>query len=283
MINYKYQILRYTHDQMTGEFVNVGLVLYSDEHKYLRSKFINKFSRLSNFFPDINGHHLIKTLKHLEDNFLKINDFYSKDIEQITSLCLPKDNAPLYFSDIKAGFMPPLKSDAKNILDHVFDNLFERLITHYFEEKEDRKDDSYVWKKLYKQYFDEFNITNKLKKHVIHTKTDDIKFDKSWKNGVWHCYQPLSFDLKNQEKIKNKAYQWESILRELDTSGEKVNVYLLTSLSDNKESNNFVMSKLKDMELNNVEVKFVQEKQASELALSVKQAMEESEKGKQKI
>jgi len=37
---------------------------------------------------------------------------------------------------------------------------------------------------------------------------DEIKFDRAWKNGVWHCLAPVSFDLASPESIREKAHKW---------------------------------------------------------------------------
>jgi len=279
MNKYQYQILKYVHDQVTGEFVNIGLVLYSHESKYLKAKFISKYSRLSQFFIEVNGAYLMKLLRTLEKNINTSEEtvFSHNSLDELTSLFLPKDDHCLRFSEVKSGIIPALKTDSDNVFDYKLENLYSRMISKYMEENIERKDDAYVWKKLYKQYFDECNITNKLKKHTVHTKSDDIQFDKSWKNGVWHCYQPLSFDLKNEKDIKKKAYEWKSIVQELDTSDEKIKLFLLASLPHDKpELAKFITDKIKETNLKKVEVNFIEETQAPALALSVKNEMEKS-------
>lgn len=37
---------------------------------------------------------------------------------------------------------------------------------------------------------------------------DEIVFKHAWKNGVWHVYEPLSFDLADSDGIKTKAREW---------------------------------------------------------------------------
>lgn len=280
MNKYQYRVLKYVHDQVTGEFVNIGIVIYSQDSKFLRAKFINKYSRLSSFFIELNGKYILSLLRNLES---KINDsnisIYSfNNLKELTESFLPEDSSTLQFSEVKMGILPPFNNIEKNkAFEQKLENLYERLVSKYMEEKEERKDDSYVWKHLYKKYFDNYKITDKLKKHTISTNNDNIEFTKAWKNGVWHCYQPLSFDLKSNEKIKHKAYQWESILRELDTANEEIKVFLLTSMPhDKSDLKKFVENKLKDLSLNNVKVKFIEEQDAEELALEVKREMEHS-------
>ncbi|MDP5172607.1 MAG: DUF3037 domain-containing protein, partial [Bacteroidia bacterium] len=42
MKKYHYQIIRYVHDHFTGEFVNVGVVVYSKENGFLDCRTVRK-------------------------------------------------------------------------------------------------------------------------------------------------------------------------------------------------------------------------------------------------
>ncbi len=58
--------------------------------------------------------------------------------------------------------------------------LYERMIERYNEDSlEPYHTDYYTWSKVYKTHFDKFEITSKLKKHVVKTGKDNIPFDKS--------------------------------------------------------------------------------------------------------
>ena len=39
---FEYQIVRYLHDRVTGEFVNVGIILFAPEERLLFSKTIQR-------------------------------------------------------------------------------------------------------------------------------------------------------------------------------------------------------------------------------------------------
>ena len=45
----------------------------------------------------------------------------------------------------------------------------------------------------------------------------------------------MSFDLKEEESIKNKVYKWSGIIKALETSKEKLHVYFLTTSSSRHE------------------------------------------------
>ena len=52
-----------------------------------------------------------------------------------------------------------------------------------------------------------------LERKDIVGKADMISFDRAWKNGVWHAYEPLSLDLADADGIKGQgaALAWTPI------------------------------------------------------------------------
>ena len=50
MMEFKLFALRSIHDEVTGEFANVGIVLYSESARVLKAKFTTQYSRLSGMF-----------------------------------------------------------------------------------------------------------------------------------------------------------------------------------------------------------------------------------------
>lgn len=276
MIKYQYQILRYIHDQFTGEFGNVGIVFYAPEENYLRCKVVGRYSRLSDFFGEINGQFLINSLKHFEVTIKKIAERLNdptaqmvQELELITSTILPKDDSALQLTDVVYG----LDVDQEIALH----DLFERVIEKYNGTNQfTANTDQYAWSKVYKTYFERYGITQNLKKHIVETQNDVINFDKAWKNGVWNCYQALSFDLKSEDAIKSKVYKWSGIIHQLETSNEKLKLYLLTtSPKQHKEFELFIKEML-ILKNNTLFVDLIEEDKAEEFAASVLKEMKES-------
>ncbi|MGH1517921.1 DUF3037 domain-containing protein [Chryseobacterium sp. JK1] len=276
MKKYQYQVVRYRHDLVTGEFVNVGIVLYSPEERILDSKFITRYSRITHFYDDVNGNYLVKVLKHfknqidlLKNNFNSLFSPEYKSITEITEPILLKDDLSIFCSDIY------------NVIDLSFESalndLYERFVDKYVNESDkDVRDDKFVWKNIYKKYFDEYNITDKLTSHTVLTKNDKIEFDKTWKNGIWNCFESVSFDLKKPESIKNKIYRWNGILNELETAQEKINLYFLTALPNEKEKTltDFIKDTFSREKYQSINVSLITESEAKELASTFKEKIE---------
>lgn len=275
MKKYQYQLVRYIHDRVTSEFVNVGIIVFQPDSKFLKSKFVSKYGRISQFYSEINGHFLMTTLKQFEKEISRVSKmtdelfFDINYITEITNSILPKDDSALECSEIFYGI------DVNPQL--ALDDLFERLVNKYnIEVEKDSKDDKHVWRNVYKEYFDKYKITNALKSHSIETANDTLVFDKAWKNGVWHCYQTVSFDLKRVETIKNKVYKWSGILNELENTKEKMHLYFLTlSPSRHKEIKQFIEETLSKRHSASITVSVINEKQADKFAKSLSKEIQE--------
>jgi hypothetical protein len=68
-------------------------------------------------------------------------------------------------------------------------------------------------------------------------------FPQAWKNGVWNVYQPLSFDLKQGETIRNKAHRWESLTRFLAQSPEHPKIHLLLGAPSGDQRKDYAKAK----------------------------------------
>jgi Protein of unknown function (DUF3037) len=278
MIKYQYQVLRYMHDQFTGEFVNVGVVLYSAKQEFLKAKCLRRYSRISRFFTGVNGDFLLASLKRFEQLVeiaamgLKATSAPGK-INEITSDILIKDDSSLQLStEIFTGLEVDL---------HIaLTEIFERTVEKYFTEESDlTQTDKTVWSKLYKQYFDQQGITEHLEKHSFSTSKDTIEFDKTWKNGVWNCYQPLSLDLKGEDSIKNKVYRWFGVIKQLETSEEAMHLYFLASSpNQHQELKPFIMEMLGSSDDPNIRVNLIDQNEAEEFVATVHAQMVESGK-----
>ena len=61
----------------------------------------------------------------------------------------------------------------------------------------------------------------------IAVQDDEVEFQYAWKNGVWHCLEPLSFDLAAAETIRDKAHRWLGHIASVRNATEPFKLYLL--------------------------------------------------------
>jgi hypothetical protein len=52
------------------------------------------------------------------------------------------------------------------------------------------------------------HLASYLAEKVIVGSVDDVTFKHAWKNGKWNVYEPVSFDLADEDGIKRKAREW---------------------------------------------------------------------------
>ena len=217
---YSYSMLRYVHDTSTAEFINVGVVVLARDRRYLGVQMRHTYSRLSAMFPDLDREAfkssmrvIERALKDLGQTFAKDDLFpYQGDALALARSVLPADDSSLQWSPVGGG----LTADPKATLEH----LFERLVARYDGKTErTKRSDEDVWRPI-KERLDKAGISAQLKPTVIHGKVDELKFERAWKNGKWHCYEPLSFDLADAEYIKDKARRWSGFLSTVRDAAE---------------------------------------------------------------
>ena len=138
-INYQYQLLRYQHDHVTGEFANIGMVYFDAKTSSLFWRFEDKgYSRLSHFFGyKVQGSFILSVLKELNKELQMVEReglqrFQS--IEVLTNFILSPDDNGWYFSQVWKGrhFEQSLN----------FEELYARIIGRYQEESIKRQDDA---------------------------------------------------------------------------------------------------------------------------------------------
>ncbi|MBS0240360.1 MAG: DUF3037 domain-containing protein [Proteobacteria bacterium] len=205
---YTYTVLRYVHDVTTGEFVNVGLVVHAPSVRFLRAKMRHTHGRLSSMFPDLDRDSFRSSMKVIERAIDRLGEEYQKaslftedsDAASFAKSVLPADDSSLQWSPVGSG----LASDLTELLERLFDRLVGR-----YDEKPDRnkKQDDDVWRPI-RDRLEQSGIADRLGKTVIRGKVDEVPFKHAWKNGVWHCYEALSFDLADADNIKDKARRW---------------------------------------------------------------------------
>jgi len=204
---YSYALLRYVHDVLTGEFVNVGVVLFVPSKGLVLHKMRVTISRLKGVFPDIDRKafrsSMVAAHKGLQLVAKSEKDaglFGSEgDATAIARRAVPPDDSSLQWSPSGTG----LTANPEDALAR----LFERYVSRYDTHNHARRSDDDVWRPV-RQKLEERNLAQHLQEKSISGGLDDIVFKHAWKNGQWHVYEPLSFDLADADGIKTKAREW---------------------------------------------------------------------------
>lgn len=222
---YTYAILRYRHDPVADERVNVGVVLFSPARNFIAARINSGYGRLKKLFPDLIGSALKKDLNRIRREFDKlekssVDGLFSnlKDARKIALEVVGADDSSLVWSDVGAGVSDdPAK---------VIESLYHRFVIQYDDASPHRKQDADVWRP-FRDLLLERKIDQIFEKKTIRSKHNEVEFEHAWKNGVWHCIQPLSFDLTSEEGIQEKAARWVGNLVGLSKGEEKFKPYFL--------------------------------------------------------
>lgn len=231
---YTYVLLRYRHDALSGEFANVGVLLHSSRSGFLGLRVRKTIGRrLSAMFPGISIDGFRNAARVLERSVARLASREASGLlsslesaETFGGKILPKDDSSFVWGSEGSG----IAADPQATLD----KLYERFVKRYEEKVRAARDDAAIWKPVRDRLL-ERNIANRLESVVIRSPLDDVKFEHAWKNGAWHCYQPLSFDLLAGDSIRDKAARWAGQLLALEDAAEPFKAHFLVGAPTNPE------------------------------------------------
>ncbi len=225
---YTYVVLRYRHDPLVEEFANVGVVMHAARLGFLKGRFRRTVGRLTKIFPDLDSFSFKSSLQRLSRHFdrLKQTDVsslltYEYDASTFASRVLPHDDSSFVWSKTGSG----LTSDPEATLN----SLYRRFVSRYDEVIRASRDDAAVWRPV-RDRLKERHLSECLHPKTISSEYDVVEFEHAWKNGAWHCYQPLSFDLASADSIREKAARWAGHMLALSRSDEHFRAYFFVGM-----------------------------------------------------
>lgn len=255
--SYTYVLLRYRHDPVAGECANVGVVLHDATTGLLDAKLRHTVGRLSKMFPDLDGDAFKASLRALERAVKRLGETEGGDL--LTSLkdagsfarrVMPDDDSSFVWGPVGSG----LTTDGADALERLYD----RFVGRYDERAAHHRDDAAVWKPV-RDLLAERNLTDCLQPKTITSPVDQVEFEHAWKNGAWHCYQPLSFDLSNEENIRDKARRWAGHMLALRNPNEPFKPHFFVGAPSDNRLEDAYRSAIKILRLSPVDLQIVEE------------------------
>lgn len=225
---FTYLTLRYVHDTLTGEFMNVGVVLYAPDADYLGALCRTTYRRLSSTFPGLNGENFRAVMRHVQSRFETLAEKLAdqkasvgfESLAQIARSVIPQDDSALQWGPVGAG----LAADPSQKLEALFD----RLVMRYDDSGPQRlrRSDDDVWRN-FKRDLQQRRLLRFFEPKTIAVRDDAVQFEHAWKNGIWHCVEPVSFDLAAAETIRDKAHKLLGQLTSIQNADEHFRLYML--------------------------------------------------------
>lgn len=227
LYGYTYCVLRYVHDPTSTEFVNVGVVLYAPEARYLSAQCRTTYGRLNKTFPGMNAEHFKSLMRYIQARLEEQGERVAGELAltapssvlEFAQAILPRDDSSLQWSPAGSG-----RTDDPS---RTLEQLFDRMVLRY-EERQPAvvRSDEDVWRN-FKRNLEERRLLEHFQPRKIEVQDDEFEFQHAWKNGVWHCLEPLSFDLAGADSIRDKAHRWLGQIASLQGATDPFKVYLL--------------------------------------------------------
>lgn len=266
---YSFCFLRYVHEPLSGEFANVGVLLWAPGSRFLGFRASRKFARLSHFFHGFQQQDHRLLIGRIDTQFQKLAaeliapqaslPFPESpgSARELALLVIPHDDAALQWSPSGGG----LSDDPERELELLFHEAVSR---HYDQAEDARRNDAAIYREIYSPAFESPRVKPLVTEHEVTTPLASHTFPQAWKNGVWNVYQPLSLDLKLSENIKAKAFRWESLTRFLANAPEKPNITLL--LAEPESAQRRAYEEARDVLHSSGAVTLIEENEASDFA-----------------
>jgi hypothetical protein len=224
---YSFSILRYVHDPVTQEFINIGVAVYSREAGFLRAACSIHYARITRMFTKIDGNRFRQLTRYIQEQIVAIGERLPSElpfepgraIEHLLARVLPPDDSSVQFSHAGVG----LSHD----LDKTVAELFDRYVERYAPISDSsRRDDEEIWR-TFREPLDKRHVTAHLSPKRIIAPNYEYEFQHAWKNQVWHLYEPVSFDMVDGGSIVEKANRWLGRATSLNDSPESFKIHLL--------------------------------------------------------
>lgn len=127
---YTYTVLRYLHDIGTGEFVNVGIVVYSGSARFITALMNPNCERVSRMFPGMDEMHFQDVVRHVQQRF----DEISKQMKESADLAFEHAHAAAFSvitQDDSAFQWSLMGSGVSADLSVVAQSIYSRMVQQY--------------------------------------------------------------------------------------------------------------------------------------------------------
>jgi len=263
---YTYTVLRYVHDVATGEFLNVGVALLAPERRYVSALCRMTYGRLTAVFPTLDGESFRASMRHVSHEFERLQKELADQLPlrpttggvmAYAHSVLGADDSSLQWSPMGAG----LTVDPGQTLEQ----LYERFVTaHEPRSQTHRRQDEDIWKQFSRE-LEQRQVLKHFVKKTIAVEDDQLEFKHAWKNGVWHCLAPVSFDLASADSIRDKAHRWLGQLTSVAQARNDFKLYFLVGGPAQAELHAAFQSALSILRKSPIEKEVVSETLAGEL------------------
>lgn len=112
MSRYEFVLLRYVPDASSGEFANIGVVIFDLERRRLMVRAIERSQRLSRFFQDLDRGAFRSMVRHVEGSLVALNsqleqtvldDQTPASLQDLVRIAMPDTESSIQASPVASG------------------------------------------------------------------------------------------------------------------------------------------------------------------------------------
>jgi hypothetical protein len=206
---YSYATIKYVHDPVADEMLNVGVVVYSVESRFVECKLEYNFERYSQAFANFDSQRYRQVLRNFETTVeelreqLSAGDLFSQlpsDAAAVVAKVWPDEYLSFRSSSARRGLAASLIGVAAQ--------LFHRFVeSQYSSARQARRSDEEVWS-TYRRKLLGTVVPRVLKEKTFATEALSVTFPYCVKNERWHILHPISFDYARSSSIADTAAKW---------------------------------------------------------------------------
>ncbi len=210
-VPYTFSLVRYVHDPIAGEALNVGVLLVSPAVAFLDVKLEYRYERFSAAFAKFDGERFKQVLRHFAGAIDEARESLFSPVLFTASSSKSTTAAEIarrVWSDPGTSFrVSETMGGVGEDLPAILDDLFERFVTSQYERQQpEHLSDDQVWS-VYRG-----KLSHEVKRHLrpktFETPDYTIEFDHAFQNERWHVLQPVSMDYSKAALIQDKANKW---------------------------------------------------------------------------
>lgn len=210
MTPYEFVLLRYVPNMTSGEFANIGVVLFDRAEKQLRFRLSDRVARVSHFFGNVDSTAYRRLVKHVNDRLeslaLELDEpsllgGEPDSIEALIERAFGEAGDCFQVSNIMSGLARDTKLRASA--------LFEEFVGRYeLEAQRPKREESEVRKEL-TQVVSRAGLSHRvLLNYRLAAPDFSHEFHLGWMNGQRQVADAISFDLVDPQRIVEKASHW---------------------------------------------------------------------------
>jgi hypothetical protein len=279
MLSYEYVVLRYVHDPVADECLNIGVLVFSQTPKaiFFDSRFEQRYGRLSETFAGFDGENFRRYVgrieRHVELSCARLNEslLFRPDaptFERLLKEIVPDSGMSFRYGPVCAGITDDPSAE--------LGNLFFRFITSQYERGQTtNRNDEAVWNS-FKGPLKAYQVLDKLVEKTFMADDFEYTFPRAFKNGKWHILESASFDYVRADQVKQKATNYLGIGSALSRNPEIGKIFLLLG-KPSREAHLLQYERAKRLLSEHLQIdhEIIEEQDAEALAANVARFMEE--------